>query len=291
MRVRPWLELVPAIALAVIAGWESCATVHAADDVPGDAAWDHAAHAVRERFVPGDLIVFAPRWNDPVGRLHLGDLIPVATAARMDAARFGTIWELSIRGARAPETAGLSTADARTIDGITVRRFVRPPAVVVTDVVEAARTARTDRGKPVQVVLAEVGFEPHRCVQLTPVPCKRKPGDTKPGQPPEDCDPADAAGNAVIRVALPQVALGSQLVGYVGLADVFTRRDIRNPGELAVEIDGQRVVTKRVGVDDGWVKWSVPTTPGPHAVALIATAIGGKAARDRLICVAAEARQ
>lgn len=290
MRIRPWLELVPAIALAAIAVWESCATVRAAADVPGDVAWDHASAVVRERFAPGDLIVFAPRWNDPVGRLHLGDLIPVATAARMDAARFGTIWELSIRGERAAETAGLTTSDVRDVDGITIRRFVRPPADVVTDVVEAARTARTGRGKPLPVVLAEVGFEPHRCVELTPVQCKKKPQDTKPGAPPEDCDPADAAGNAFIRVDLPAVPLGSQLVGYVGLADVFTRRDIRAPGELAVEIDHQRVVTKRVGVDDGWVRWSVPTTPGPHDVAFVATAIG-KNAKDRLICFAAEARR
>ncbi len=89
---------------------------------------------------------------------------------------------------------------------------------------------------------------------------------------------------------MPAVALGSQLVGYVGLADVFTRRDVRAPGELAVEIDGTRVVTKRVGVDDGWVRWTVSTTPGPHAVAFVATAIGPKA-KDRLICFAAEARR
>ena len=66
MRVRPWLGLVPAIALTVIAVWETCVTVHAADHVPGDAAWQRAAALVRARHAPGDRIVFAPDWIDPV---------------------------------------------------------------------------------------------------------------------------------------------------------------------------------------------------------------------------------
>ena len=56
---RPWLALIPAIALVLIASWEIAATVRAGDDVPGDAAWAKAAALVRQRHQPGDLIVFA----------------------------------------------------------------------------------------------------------------------------------------------------------------------------------------------------------------------------------------
>jgi hypothetical protein len=263
VRLRPWLRIVPAIALVVIAAWESCATVTAGDGVPGDAAWARAAQRVRARFAPGDLIVFAPRWIDPVGRLHLGDLIPVGDAARMDAARYATIWELSIRDARAPETAGLATTDVEDAGGVVVRRFTRTPAVVVTDFVAAAATARTDRGAVPRAVLAEVGFEPHRCLQVVPAP-----------------------GTAV-RITFPQAALGGELVGYVGLADVFKRRDIRAPADLDVEIDGKPVATTRFGVDDGWVRFAAPTTAGAHDVTFVARAT----TRDRLICFAAEARR
>jgi hypothetical protein len=266
VRLRPWLEIVPAVALVAIAAWESCATERAPDGVPGDAAWERASAVVRERYQPGDLIVFAPRWVDPVGRLHLGDLIPVADAARMDAARYGTIWELSIRDARAPETAGLAGGDARNLDGVVVRRFTRTPVEVVTDFVVAAPTAKTDRGGGVSPVLAEVGFAPHRCIQVIPPP------------------------NKSIRVTFPQAMLGGELVGYVGLADVFKRRDVRDPGELAVEIGGKVVATTRFGVDSGWVRFAAPTTPGPADVTFVATAVGPKA-RDRLICFAAEARK
>ncbi|HVK89075.1 MAG TPA: hypothetical protein VM513_33370, partial [Kofleriaceae bacterium] len=71
---RPYF-LIPAVLLVLVAGWEIIATVRAADSVPGDAAWASAAKVVRERYRPGDLIVFAPGWADPIGRLHLGDLI------------------------------------------------------------------------------------------------------------------------------------------------------------------------------------------------------------------------
>lgn len=268
VRLRPWIDLVPALALIAIAAWETCATVRAGDDVPGDAAWARAAAIVRAEHAPGDLIVFAPRWVDPVGRLHLGDLIPVADAARMDAARYATIWELSIRGERAPETARLTATSSREVDGITVRKLTQTPAVVVTDFAAALASAQVEgeRAGGPAVVLAEVGFEPHRCVQVTP-----RPGKT-------------------VRIAFPAVELGTHLVGRIGLADVFTRRDVRDPGELAVEIDGAVVGRLRFGVDDGWVPFANATTPGTHAVTFVLTAVGPRA-RDRKICFAAEARK
>jgi hypothetical protein len=198
-----------------------------------------------------------------VGRLHLGDLIPVDMAARMDAARYGTIWELSIRGAHAPETAGLTPVDSFERDGLTIRRFERTPVTVVSDVRDQLATVRVEGGGRPSLELAEVGFAPHRCLQITP----------SPGKP--------------VRITFPQLALGGKLVGYVGLADVFTRRDIRAPGSLAVEIGGRVVASATAGVDDGWVRFEATTTPGTADVTFIASA----AAPQRLICFAAEARK
>jgi len=255
------LAAIPAILLVLVSLWEVVAARCDATSVPGDAAWTRAAQVVRAQHQPGDLIVFAPSWADPVGRLHLGDLIPVEMAARMDAARYGRIWELSIRGADAPEVAGLHAVLDQDVDGIRVRRFERAPAVVLADVRDALPTAKQEGGGG-QVVVAEVGFEPHRCIQVTPVP----------GRP------------VKITMTLP---LGTKLVGYAGLADVFTRRDIRAPGSLAVEIAGKQVAHVTPGVDDGWVRFEAPTTPGSAEVTFIASAD----APQRLICFAAEARQ
>src|SRR3954469_14979043 len=71
---RP-LAAVPALLLVMISLWEIWATRHDAGAVPGDDAWDSATVSVRNQYRRGDLIVFAPDWVDPVGRLHLGDLI------------------------------------------------------------------------------------------------------------------------------------------------------------------------------------------------------------------------
>jgi hypothetical protein len=267
------LGLAPMVVLALVSVWSTCRVVGAGAGVPDDRAWDAAAKAVRAEHQAGDLIVFAPRWIDPVGRLHLGDLIPIAMAARMDADRYGRIWELGIRGARAPETRGLRPVWHKSFGGVVVRRFERAPAEVVSDLVAMAEAApgnlRTDglfaRGP--QVVLAEVGFEPHRCVQFVPSP-----------------------GHDVT-VTFPAVALGSQLVGAVGLADVFTRRDERAPIELVVRVGGNEVARTRAGVNSGWVHWRAATTPGTADISIVARAVGGAKARDRLVCVAAEARQ
>jgi hypothetical protein len=86
------IAVLPALLLVAISLWEVCAARRDAGEVPGDAAWHAAAERVRAGFRRGDLIVFAPAWVDPVGRMHLGDLIPIEAAARMDAARYGRIW-------------------------------------------------------------------------------------------------------------------------------------------------------------------------------------------------------
>lgn len=255
--------MVPALLLVVLSLWEVCATPRHAAAVPRDAVWSKAEAIVRAGYAPGDLIVFAPEWVDPVGRLHLGDLIPLDMAARMDAARYGRIWELSIRDAHAPETNGLTPVATEEMDGLTIRAFVREPVKVLADVRDQLSTVRVEGGGRPTLELAEVGYAPHRCLQVTPAP----------GKP--------------VRITFPQLALGSSLVGYVGLADVFTRRDIRAPGTLAVEIGGHVVASTTAGVDDGWVRFQATTTPGTSDVTFIASAT----AAQRLICFAAEARK
>lgn len=246
--------------LAVIALWEAWAARHDAQAAPDDPAWQAAAQRVRSEHRAGDLIVFAPAWADPVGRWQLGDLIPVEMAGRMDAARYGRIWELAIRGARAPETAGLSPVMTETFGGVTVRRFERTPVTVVGDVLARVDTLT---GVRPTVELAEVGFAPHRCLQISPPP------------------------NAPLRLAFPAFPLGRALVGYVGIADVFTRRDVRSPVALEVELGGTVIARATAGVDDGWVRFAAPTQPGTGELVFVLHA----AAPNRKLCFAAEARQ
>lgn len=243
-----------AAALAVLALWEIATLVRVRGAAPEDGDWRAAAGAVDAAFEPGDLIVFAPRWVDPVGRLWLGHRIPLEMAGRMDAARYRRIWELSIRGARAPETAGLTPALDQRFGAVRLRRYDREaPAEVVWELA----------GKDV----VEVGHEPHRCVKLA-VGRRREEGT---------------------------VTLGSQLVVYAGLADVWTRRDNFAWVDVRVLVDGEVVAERTIGNDDGWVALPVvATTPGPQRVALEAQVnpSRGDPRRARVEpCVMAEARR
>lgn len=265
-RGRFALCLVPATVVIVIAIWEIIAVFRAGDDVPSAEEWERGAAFLREHHEPGQLIVFAPEWIEPVGRMHVGDLISIAMAARADAARYGVIWELSARGERAPETRGLVPVSSRQFGDLTLRRFEQQPVEVTFDFVAqfpAAEISGAAAGRP-RVVLEEVGFAPHLCIRAEPRP------------------------NQTVTIAYPNARLGTELVGYVGLADVFTRRDIRDPGRLTVRVNGTEVAATQVGVDDGWVRFSATTQPTSSTkVTFSATST----AKDRLICFAAEARK
>lgn len=259
LSARP-IAAIPALLLAAVACWEVCAARRDAAAMPDDAAWHAAAQVVRAGYRPGDLIVFAPGWIDPIGRRELGDLIAIPDAARMDAARYARIWELSVRGAHAPEVAGLTAEVGEARGGIAIRRYTRAPAIVVGDVLDRADSATG--GRP-SVTLAEVGFAPHRCLLISPPP------------------------GAPMRVTFPAFPLGGELVGYVGIADVFTRRDVRSPVGLEVELGGRVIASATAGVDDGWVRFAASTPPGPADLSFVLRA----ADPGRKLCFAAEARR
>lgn len=265
---RALVAAAPALVLLVIALWEIVAVERASARAATEDDWQGLSAAVRARHAQGEPILFAPGWLDPLGRQHLGDLITVETAARMDIARYPVVWEVALGDARAPETDGLEADWSATFGRLTARRYPRDAERVATDLVEAFSRAVVEgkaAGAPA-VSLEEVGFAPHRCVKVVP-----RPGET-------------------VSIVYRGVALGRRLVGYVGLADVFTRRDVRAPGRLTVRIDGAQVAQVTAGVEDGWVRFEAPTKGAATAeVRFEATAVG-KDARDRRICFAAETR-
>ncbi|MBL4632976.1 MAG: hypothetical protein JKY56_03840, partial [Kofleriaceae bacterium] len=238
----------------------------AGSDDASEQDWQAAADYVRANKAPGELIVFAPEWSDPIGRQYLGDQIPIEMAARMDAARYSGIWEVSTAGSRAKETKGLSADRSESFGELRLRHYPQEAARISYDFTKEWRTAKvTGHGRP-RFGLQEVGFEPHQCVLVVPRP------------------------NQSITLTFETVILGSEIVGYVGLADVFTRRKIRDPGQLEVLIDGKVVSSATAGVEDGWVRFSAKTNPGQSAVEFRLTAVGPNA-KDRRICFAAEARE
>jgi hypothetical protein len=252
--------------LLIVGLWEVVSLASVEDAAaPGD--WEAAAAFVRENASEGDLIVFAPRWIDPVGRQYLGDRISLEMAGRMDAARYETIWEVSVRGHEALEARGLEVADSSSFGVVRVRRLLQQPVDVVYDVLQNASSAESSRGRA-RASLQEVDFQPRRCIMMIP-----------------------PAGES-ITLSFTGVPRGSSVVGYVGLADIFERRDIRDPGRLELFVDGAKVAEVVAGVEDGWLRFEAPIQPKatPATLEFKLTAVGPKA-KNRKICFAAEVRR
>jgi hypothetical protein len=122
-KLRAWAFLaVPAIALL-----ELGAHVVQTHSVASGDDWRAARDATKAMLRPDDLVVFAPKWVDPVGRETFGD--EIATLEREaygDVSRFPRAIEVSIRGQRAHDLATWSKTDEKTVRGIKLTTYENP---------------------------------------------------------------------------------------------------------------------------------------------------------------------
>jgi len=119
---------------------------------------------------------------------------------------------------------------------------------------------------PVERRFSEVGFVAHRCLQVTP-----------------------AAGQTAT-LTFANFNWGDEVVAYAGLADVFTRRDIREPAEFSIASGEMELAHASLGVDDGWVRIDAPTSAANGGSPLVVQVRSTKA-RDRLVCFVVESRK
>jgi hypothetical protein len=125
------LAVVPAVALLeIVLQWH----VPRAD--PEEADWRAAAEWIAADRGPGDLVLIAPDWAVH-GRVFLGGLIAPRDLGRFDTTRYSRLFEVSLRGARAPEAEGLIVGEERRFGGLVVRRCdLPPPAEVLYDLID-----------------------------------------------------------------------------------------------------------------------------------------------------------
>ncbi len=146
--VRVLAAAAPALLLVAVSLWEIVAVARSARRAPGPDEWKVLSTVLHQQHQPGELIVFAPPWIDPVGRREVGDLIPIEMAARMDGARYGVVWEVSLDGARARETAGAQLTWGRDLGrGLSLRRYRRNPVEVATDFVARLPVPKSTGGR------------------------------------------------------------------------------------------------------------------------------------------------
>ena len=269
--------LVAAAALALLALFETAVALTAGARVAPASDWEAAAAEVRAGFSPGDVIAFAPAWVDQIGRAHLGDLVTVEMAGRPDADRYARVWEVSIRGAHAPDAGGAHLVKESRHGKVRVALYDKPAAHVVWDF-----TARADEARVTQTP----GTSPPAGANETPCytdvgPAWRCPGSRVERRTLEiDYRPrrgilAQADSGRTTHVGFTEVPLGATLVVYAGIHDYFARKNGSGLVDFSVVVDGRPLLATHVANADGWKRYDLDTRAlggGRHAVRFDLTA-------------------
>ncbi len=268
---------------------ETVVALTASGRAPSDADWRAAAAEVRAGFRPGDLIVAAPAWADPVMRLHLGDLVPAAVAGRMDAARFGRVWEIAQRGARSSDAAVGTVLSTQRHGALTVRRVERPRREVTYDFLERwrqARVARVELGRgeipcpagPDRFQCPNIGFN-YVTVQTLEVDGGLRRAVL-----------AQPVAGAVVAVEWSDVLLGRELAVGAGLHNVWHRKTSDGVVNLNVLVDGKPVLAVASDSDSGWTLARADTAPHAGRRATVRFEVMSAKPYARHFAFAAEAR-
>jgi hypothetical protein len=271
---KTWaFSLVPAIGLLELCAHavQTCSVVPARD-------WQAARAYVAAQAKPQDLIAFAPRWADPLGREYFGsDLATIEREARADESRFPRAFEVSIRGAYSPALEGWKRLDRRSFGGVSVTAWENPTFQPVLDdfvqdvdpqrlrvsVAQGDHEAECAFGRP-GIQSGSLGFGP--AIPAVRFVC---PGGTFVGVSvvadveyyPRRCIYAPPpGGNAVLRLRFAGVHMGRSLTGHHGLYVESERSGGRAPVTLSVRA-GDSALGQVVHRDrEGWKPFEFDTS-------------------------------
>ena len=288
------LAIAGGLALLGLAAAETAQALIAPGRAPSDADWIAAAADVRAAFRAGDLIVAAPAWADPLARRYLGDLMTIAMDARMDDARYGRVWEVSQRGAVAPEARGATTA-RRRFGALTVRLVERPAAVVTYDFLAHWKDARVTRWESVEQVSLPCPWQGDRFVcprggtvhrELVEVDTRIREALLAP--PPVGSGPGPVP---IVAVEFPEVTLGRELVVTAGLHDVWARKYGRGTVNVEVWLGQRPVANATIGNRSGWHPIRIDTRDRDGQTSSVRIQISSPEPALRNLAFAAEARR
>jgi hypothetical protein len=296
---RRWaFAVVPAIGLLELAAHavQTRSVVAAAD-------WDAARDYVAGQAKPDDLVVFAPRWADPIGREHFGPRIAtLEREARADETRFPRALEVSIRGAHLPAFDAWHRAGEKRFGGVTVTTWENPsPAKVLSDLVSMVdpqhlQVTRGDaecafvRAPPMSgslgfgpavpgerfvcpangfvgaSVVADLDYVPHRCIYAPP------------------------SGSAPLRLRFSGVQFGRTLHGHHALYVEAERKRDGAPVTLAFR-SGDSTLGSVVHHDgEGWKPFEFDTSALAGQTGELLVEIASPGGDRRLYCFEADTR-
>jgi hypothetical protein len=276
-------------AVSVLALVETAVAVVAPYRAPKEADWLAAERQIRAGFRPGDLIVAAPAWADSILRVHLGDLIPVEVAGRMDDERFERVWEVSQRGARSDAGKRGTVAEEHRFGALTVRRIERPAAAVRYDFVARLADAHASRrGAHGEKLDCPIPGDRQQCTDIPDNDVRRQIVEVDTRLRLALLAPPVPEGTVAIEY--PDVPLGRSLVVATGLHNVWKRKEADGAVDLRVVVAGVFDGKFTTRNDDGWVLHTIDTSVRAGQVASVRFEVTSRAPRAREFALAGEAR-
>jgi hypothetical protein len=271
--------------------------------VAPDADWVAARAYVASQVKPEDLVAFAPRWADPIGREHFGpSLATLEREARPDETRFPRALEVSIRGAHLPAFSGWRRAGEQRFGSVAVTTWENPePAHVIDDLVSLVDAQRLhvwrgDAECPFSHGTAQsgnLGFGPT-------IPGDRFacPGNGFVGVSvvadldyiPHRCIFAPPPGNAPLRLRFADVHFGRTLHGHHALY-VEAERDKKGAPVTITFKSGDSTLGSVVHRDgDGWKPFELDTSALAGQQGELQAEITSPGGDRRLYCFEADTR-
>lgn len=265
--------------------------------------WEAARAYVAANAKPEDLIAFAPRWADPIGREIFGPgLATLEREARADDTSFPRAFEVSIRGGDLDEFAGWTRAGEASFGRVEVVTLANPSvAHVIDDLVSLAEPGHlqvfrgsnacafthaspqsgsigsgpgipADRfecpggGMVASIILSDLSYLPRRCIYAPP-----------PGREP-------------IRLEFSPVRFGRSLHGHHGLDAQAERERHGAPISLSFRTAQGSIGSVTHSDGDGWKGFEFDTSDLAGQSGRLVVEIGAPNGDQRWYCFQADTR-
>ncbi len=273
--------------------------------VAPDSDWQAARAYVASHATPEDLVAFAPRWADPVGRESFGPgLATVEREARPDETRFPRAFEVGIRGGHLPGLASWRRSTTERFGGVSVTLWENPsPVHVLDDLVSRAnpehlRVSRVEGGHEVDCPWTRLGPQSGELGFGTAVPADRFvcTGGGFVGTSvledteyyPRRCIYAPPSGRTV-RLQFADVRIGHALHGHHALY-VEAEHAMKAPVTITFSVGGTVVGSATHRDLEGWKAFEFDTSPFAGTRADVVADIDCPTSERRMYCFEADTR-
>jgi hypothetical protein len=270
--------------------------------------WQAAAPRVLELKRAGEPIVVAPEWAEPIARHAFGDAaFPLDELARPDVAGFRRLLEVSLLGARAPETRAFRLLSEERSGPFVLRVLENPapvraryrfldhvvPGELEVAVVDGDLSAPCPFDEQARVVAGglhgEVAFPRERFV------CPGGDGafvgitviDDQDYRP-RRCLWAQPPQEGFLRLRFSNVPLGRSLRGFAGLSYFLFRDGVGRPITLRARANGELLGQHEHRDEWGWRGFSLATAAHAGQVRTLEFEIQAERSPARDFCFFAE---